>query len=104
MKDEKRVFLELYKPEIRPVLMKQEKPGQRLIANTKKLQYLYLLSANVQILRMRELEFNLNFFDKKIEYAFFDIPIDKIRVLDTCTNQLQSIKEPSKKPVIQILQ
>ena len=57
----------------------------------------------MQILRIRELNLNFYFFDKKIEYISFDKSIDRIKVLPTCTNKLQLAKKSSKESIKQIL-
>ena len=66
--------------------MRREKSGCKSVANAEKLQYPSLPPANIQTFRIRELEFDFYFSDKKIEYISLDIPIDGIKVLVTCTN------------------
>ena len=101
--DEGKMCLGTYKPRVRLVYMRQEKPVCESIANTEKLQYLSLSPANVQTLRIGELEPDPYFSDEEIEYISFDALIDEIEVLTACINQSQLIKESSKEPVKQIL-
>ena len=68
-----------------------------------KLRYLFLSLANVQTLRMRELESDCYSSDKKIEYISLNKPIDGIKVLATRTNESQPTKKSFKEPVKQIL-
>lgn len=103
LRDENKVYLGYYKPRIWPVYIKWEKPGQKLVANAKKLQYPSLPFANIQTLRIREKELDLYFSDKKIEYVFLEEPIDRIKVLATYTNESQLAKKSSKEPIKQIL-
>ena len=72
--------LKVYKPEVKPVYMRREKPGHKSVSDAQKLQYLFLLSANVSTLKIRELELEPYFFDKKIEYIFLNASIDGIKV------------------------
>ncbi len=95
--------LGVYKPGIRPVYMKWEKPGRESVADAEKLRYPSLPPANVQTLRIGKLEPDPYSFNEEIEYISFDAPIDGIEVLAACTNQSQPTKEPSKEPVKQIL-
>ena len=83
--------------------MRREKPGRESVANAKKLQYPSLPPANVQTLRIGELEPDPYFSNKKIEYVFLDKPIDGIKVLAAYTNESQLAKTYSKEPVKQIL-
>ena len=57
----------------------------------------------MQTLIIRELESNLYFSNKKLEYIFFNKTNDKIRVLAAYTNVFQSAKKSFKEPVKQIL-
>ncbi len=83
--------------------MRREKPVRELVANAEKLQYLSLLPANIQTLKIGELEPDPYSSDEEIEYISFDTPINRIKVLGDCTNQSQPTKEPSKEPVNRIL-
>ncbi len=91
-----------YKPGVRSVYMRREKPGRESVADTKKLRYPSLRPANVQTLRIRELEPGPYFSYKEVEYVSLDAPIDGIGVLAARTNQSQSAKEPAKEPVKRI--
>lgn len=53
--------------------------------------------------KIGELELDTYFSDKEIEYVLFNISIDRIRVLATCTVQFSLVKEYSKELVKQIL-
>lgn len=57
------------------------------MANIEKLQYPSLPFANVLILKIRELEHDPYFFDKKVEYISLIKLIDRIIVLAACTNE-----------------
>ena len=57
----------------------------------------------MQTLRIEELELDLYFSNKKMEYVFVDKPIDKIEVLVACTNETQPAKKSCKEPVKQTL-
>lgn len=91
-----------YKPGFWPVYIRLEKPGRELIVDAKKLQYPCLLFANVEMLRIEEMELD-PYFSEEEEYIFFDTSFDKIGVLVACINQFSLIKKPSKKPVKRIL-
>ena len=78
--------LRAYKPEIKPVYMKREKPDCKSINNAKKLQYPFLLLTNILMLRIGELKSNLYFSDKKIEYISLDTSINGIEALVAYTN------------------
>ena len=96
------MYLGAFKPRVRPVYMRREKPGCELITDTEKLRYLLLPPANFQTLKIRELEPDFYFSHEEIKYISLDALIDKIRVFAACTNQF-STKEPTKKLVKQIL-
>ena len=83
--------------------MRREKPGRESVANAEKLQYPSLPPANVQTLRIGELEPDPYSSDKEVEFVSLDAPIDGIGVLATHTNQSQPAKEPAKEHVKQIL-
>ncbi|MCJ1343493.1 hypothetical protein MMC31_001687 [Peltigera leucophlebia] len=85
LNEDKKVYLGIYLPRIRPVFMRREKPGQELMANAKKLQYRSLPPANVQTLR--------------IGGANPDPP----KFLAARTNQSKAKQGPSKEPVERIL-
>lgn len=59
--------------------MRREKPGQKSVADAKKLQYPFLPLVNIEILRIGKLKHDPYFFDKK--YISLDIFIDGIAVL-----------------------
>ena len=99
--DEGKVCLGPYKPGVRPVYMRREKPGRESVADAEKLRYPSLPPANVQTLRIGELEPDPYSSDE--EYISLDAPIDGIEVLAARTNQSSSTKEPSKEPVKRIL-
>ena len=92
-----------YKPGVRPVYMRQKKPGHESVAHAEKLRYLSLPPDNVQTFRIRELEPDSSSSDEEVEYVFLDAPIDGIGVLAARTNQSQPAKEPAKEPVKWIL-
>lgn len=80
-----------------------EKPDCELVANAKNLWYPFLSPANIQNLRIKELEPNPFFFDEKIEYIIFDTFFNVNRVLAAHTNSSQPSQEPLKEPVKYIL-
>ena len=83
--------------------MRREKPGRESVTDAEKLRYPSLPPANVQTLRIGELEPDPYSSDEEIEYVSLDEPIDGIEVLAACTNKSQSAKKSSKEPVKQIL-
>ena len=83
--------------------MRQEKPGRELVADAEKLRYPSLPLANIQTLRIGELEPDPYSSDEEIEYISLDEPIDGIEVLPASINESQSAKKSSKEPVKQIL-
>ncbi len=101
--DENKVCLRTYKPGVKLVYMRREKPGCKSVANAEKLRYLSLPPVNVQMLRIGELEPDPYSSNEEIEYIYLDTPIDGIEVLTARINQSQPTNEPSKKPVKQIL-
>lgn len=52
--------------------MGQRKPGQKSIADIKKLYYLLLSSSNIQALIMGDANLDFYFSDKKVQYIFLD--------------------------------
>lgn len=82
-----KVCLESYKPGVRPVYIRREKPGRESVADAKKLRYPSLPPANVQKWRIIELDQDPYSFDEEVEYVSLDAPIDGIGVLAACTNQ-----------------
>ncbi len=84
------------KPGVRPVYMRREKPGRQSVANAEKLRYPSLPPANVQTLRIGEMEPDPYSFDEELEYVSLEAPIDGIGVLVVCTNQSQPANEPAK--------
>lgn len=95
LENKSKICLGAYKPEIWSVYIKQKKLGRKSVANVKKLWYLSLPLANVQLLRIRELESDPYFSNKEIKYVFLNAFMDKIRVLTTQTNQ-SSAKQLAK--------
>ena len=83
--------------------MRQEKLSRESVANAKNLRYLSLPPANVQTLRIAELEPGPYSSKEEVEYICLDAPIDKMGVLAACTNQSQPAKELAKASVKQIL-
>lgn len=75
-----------YKLKVRLVYIRRKKSNHKSIANIENLQYLFLSSANVQTLRIKKLEPDFHFCDKKIEYISFDTPINEIEILAACMN------------------
>ena len=70
LEDENEVYFRTYKSEVRLVYMRQNKSRRKSVADAKKLQYLSLLHANVQTLKIRELKPNPYFSNEKIEFIF----------------------------------
>ncbi len=92
-----------YEPGVRPVYIGREKLSRESVADAEKLRYPSLPPANVQTLRIGELEPDPCSSDEEVEYVSLDAPIDVIGVLAACTNQSQPAKEPAKEPVKRIL-
>ena len=82
-------------PGVWVVFIRQRKPGQESIADTKKFRYPSLPLANIQTLRIRDANPVSYCSDDKIKYLSLDKPI-KIRVLATQINQLKPIPSFSK--------
>ena len=66
--------------------MRQEKPGQEFVVDAKKLQYPSLSLANIQTLKIRELDPDPYSSDEEVKYVSLETPIDGIGVLATCIN------------------
>ena len=92
-----------YKPGVRPVYMRREKPGRESVGDAEKLRYPSLPTANVQTLQIGDLELDLYSSDEEVKYVSLDVPINGIRVLAARTNQFQPAKKPAKEPVKRIL-
>ena len=101
--DEGKVCLGPYKPGVRPVYMRQEKPGRKSVADAEKLRYPSLPPANVQTLRIGKLEPDPCSSNEEVEYVSLDALIDGMGVLAARTNQSQPAKEPAKELVKRIL-
>ncbi len=86
LRDEGKVCLGPYLPGVRPVYMRQEKPGRESVADAEKLRYLSLPPANVQTLRIGELDPDTYSSDEEVEYISLDTPIDGTEVLAARTN------------------
>ena len=82
--------------------MRQEKPGRESVAKAEKLRYPSLPPANVQTLRIGEVDLDPYSSDEKTEYISLDEPI-KTGVLAARTNQSKANQRRSKEPVKQIL-
>lgn len=82
--------------------MRREKPGRDCVANSEKLRYPTLSPANIQTLRIGEIDLDPYFSDEEAEYIFLDEVI-KTKVLTACANQSKPTTGPSKEPVKQIL-
>lgn len=94
-------------PGIRPVYIRQEKPRRDSVADAKKLRYPSLPPANVQTLKIGELEPALYSTDEEGEYISLDSPI-KTKVLAACSDEpkpaQKSFKEPVKRTLRQRIQ
>ena len=101
--NEGKVCLAAYKPGVRLVYMRREKPRRMLVTDAEKLWYLFLPLTSVQTLRIGELEPDPYSSDEEVEYVSLDTSIDGIGVLAAYTNQSQFTKELSKEPVKRIL-
>ena len=97
---DKKVCLGTYLPGIRPVYIRREKSGRDCVADAEKLRYPSLPPANVQILKIGELEPDLCFIDEESEYISLDEPIGT-EVLAACNDEpkptLGLLKEPAKR-------
>ena len=82
--------------------MRREKPGRDYVADSEKLRYPPLFSANVQTLGIGEADPNPYSSDKETKYISFDESIET-GVLAACVNQSKSNQRPSKEPVKRIL-
>lgn len=76
LNEEKKIYLGTYLPAIRLVFMWQKKPERDCIADMEKLYYSILLPANIQTLKIREIDPNPYFSNKKVRYNFLDKPIE----------------------------
>lgn len=65
---DKKVCFWIYLPDIRLVYIWQEKSERDCVADTVKLRYSFLPSANIQTLKIEELEPDLYFMDEESEY------------------------------------
>ena len=83
--------------------MRREKSGHELIADIEKLWYPSLPLANIQKLKIGELEPDSYSSDEELEYVSLDKLIDEIRVLAARINESQPAKKSSKEPVKQRL-
>ncbi len=101
--DEGKVCLGPYKPGVRPVYMRREKPGRKSVADAEKLRYPSLPPASVPTLRIGKLEPDPCSSNEEVEYVSLDALIDGIGVLAARTNQSQPAKEPAKELVKRIL-
>ena len=84
------------------VYIRCAKRGRNSAADAKKLRYQSLLPTNIQTLRIKELKSNLYSSNKKIEYVFLNILINRIKILVVCTNKSLA-KKLVIEPVKQIL-
>lgn len=73
------------------------------MADLEKLRYLILSLANIQTLKIGEIDLKPDFFDEEAKYISLDKPI-KTRILTAYANQSKPTTESFKKPVKQILQ
>lgn len=83
--------------------MQQKKLERNYITNLEKLYYFILFLANIQILKIKKIDLNSYFFDKKAKYIFLDKSI-KTKVLTIYMNQLKLTIKFFKKPINQISQ
>lgn len=74
--DDRKVCIGPYTPGARPVLMRQEKPGQESVADAEKLRYPTLSSVEVHTLRIGDLQPNLSSSDDEDKYVALDAPLD----------------------------
>lgn len=72
------------------------------MADSEKLRYFALPSANIQTLRIRKMDSDPYFIDEKAEYISLDKPIE-IKVLATCANRFKPTRRPFKEPVKRML-
>ncbi|MCJ1347605.1 hypothetical protein MMC31_005833, partial [Peltigera leucophlebia] len=74
--DEDGVCLGAYSPGARPVCMRREKPGRESVADAEKLRYPPLPPANVQTLRIGEVDPDPYSSDEETEYISLDEPVE----------------------------
>ena len=102
LNEDKKVCLGTYLPGIRPVFMRREKPGRDCVADSEKLRYPTLPPANIQTLRIGEMDPDPYSSDEEAEYISLDEPIET-GVLTARANQSKPTAGPSKEPVKRIL-
>lgn len=102
LNEDKKVCLGTYLPGIRPVFMRQEKPGRNCVADAEKLRYSSLPPVNVQTLRIDEADPDLYSSDEETEYISLDKPI-ATGFLAARTNRSKPTEGPSKESVKRIL-
>lgn len=85
MENNQKVCLRPYIPRARHVFMRQRKPGQELVADTKKFCYLFLSSANVQTLRTIDADPDPYLSNDKVQYISLNESM-KIGVLAAWSN------------------
>ena len=99
---DKKVCLGTYLPGIQPVYMRREKSGIDCVVDAEKLRYSSLPPANVQILRIGELEPDLCFTDEESKYISLDELIG-IEVLATRSDEPKLTTRPLKESAKRIL-
>ncbi len=100
--DNQKVCLRPYILGARHFFMRQRKSGWKSIVDAKKLCYPSLPPANVQTLRIRELNSDPYLLDDKVKYVSLDELIE-IGVLTARSNQPKPPQGPSKEPFKRIL-
>lgn len=81
--------------------MQQKKLGWESVTDAEKLKYLILLSAEVYILRIGDLQPDSYFLDNKNKYVFLDVLLD-VTISAAQFSQSKRINPPSKKSIKQI--
>ena len=74
--DNRKVCLGPYTPGARHVFMRQGKSGRESVADAEKLRYPSLSPANVQTLRIRDVDLDPYSSDNEVEYVSLDEPIE----------------------------
>lgn len=74
--DEEKVCLGLYLPGVRPVYIRREKSSRESVTDAEKLRYPSLPSANVQRLRIGDIDSDPYSLDDGAKYISLDTPIE----------------------------
>ncbi len=100
--DNRKVCLRPYTPGVRNAFIRYRKSGRESVANAEKLCYPTLSPANIQTLRIGDVDPDLYSSDEEVQYISLDEPIET-GVLAASSNQPKPTQGPSKEPVKQIL-